>query len=276
MHELKGIVQREVRELASRVLGEPEGPTLDRTAEADLRVGLRCHERMFPCVRGLSPPHLFEAVPGACARVLSALSVPPTEGAAMQVTQRVDRRAGQSLRVLELSRAIGSKHVDLPLAWAQSHDDVVVAFELFSETNWQAHLVNTSGDVLLAFPWHDHADRILLRPYSAEFPVHADGEAWTAQAEGWWAWVKADGQHVYIAESDGDEIDRIRRVHKLEQRSPGLVAVGGVEFSWNRVPRVAYDRAWQDAIDTCNAGSPSPVGEWVSEDPSDRRLRLSF
>jgi hypothetical protein len=178
--------------------------------------------------------------------------------------------------VLDLPRAVGRRHIDLPLAWARPHEDVVVAFELFSETNWQAHLVNADGDVLLAFPWHDHADRILLGPYSAEFPIHADEEAWEMQAEGWWAWVKADGPHAYLAECDGDRIDHIRRVPRLEQRGPGLIAVGNVEFSWSRVPRVAYDRAWQDAIDTCIAGQPSPVGEWISEAPGDRRLRLRF
>jgi hypothetical protein len=198
------------------------------------------------------------------------------KGGAIHIAQKSDRHVGESLRVLDLPRAIGTRHIDLPLAWARSHEDVVVAFDLFSEANWQAHLATTDGEVLLAFPWHDHADRILLRPYSTEFPIQADEEAWEARAEGWWAWVKADGPHVYIAECDGDAIDRIRRVHKLDHRSPGLVSVGNVEFSWNRVPRVAYDRAWQDAIDTCNAGRPSPVGEWISEASDDRRLRLVF
>ena len=87
--------------------------------------------------------------------------------------------------------------------------------------------------------------------------------------------MKADGAHVYVAEGDGDEIHRIRRARTLERGSSGLVAVDGVEFSWNRVPRVAYDRAWH-AIDTCRAGWPSPVGEWISEVSEDRRLRLDF
>jgi hypothetical protein len=190
--------------------------------------------------------------------------------------QRSDRHLGRSLQVLELSRSIGTRHIDLPLDWARPHEDVVVAFELFSSTNWQAHLVSTDGEVLLAFPWHDHADRILLRSDHVALPIQADEEVWDALEEGWWAWVKADGPHVYLAECDGDELDRIRRARKLEHRSPGLVAVDDVQFSWNRVPRVAYDRAWQDAIDTCRTGQPSPVGEWISEAPDDRRLRLLF
>lgn len=178
--------------------------------------------------------------------------------------------------MLELSRPIGIRSIDLPLAWARPHEDVVVAFERFSSTNWQAHLASTDGEVLLAFPWHDHADRILLGSENGEFPIQADEEVWNALVEGWWAWVKADGLYVYVAECDGDEIHRIRRARRVERRSPGLVAVDNVEFSWNRVPRVAYDRAWQDAIDTCCAGWPSPVGEWISEAPDDRRLRLRF
>jgi len=194
----------------------------------------------------------------------------------MQVAQRSDRHLGRSLRVLELSGWIGTRNIDLPIAWARPHEDVVVAFDLYSPMNWQAHLVSTDGEVLLAFPWHDHADRSLLRSENVGFPIHADEEVWDAVNEGWWALVKADGPHVYLAECNGDEIGRIRHARKLEHRSPGLVAVDNVEFTWNRVPRVAYDRAWQDAIDTCRAGQPSPVGEWISEAPDDRRLRLRF
>jgi hypothetical protein len=198
------------------------------------------------------------------------------EGGAMQIVQKSDRHLGPSLRVLEVSRPIGTRHLDLPIAWARSHEDVVVAFDPFGPTNWQAHLASAEGDVLLAFPWHDHADRLLRGHECGEFPIQADGDPWSALVEGWWGWVKADGPHVYVAECDGDKIDRIRRAHKLEHRSPGLVAIDNVEFSWNRVPRVAYDRAWQDAIDTCRAGRPSPVGEWISETPGQRRLQLRF
>lgn len=197
-----------------------------------------------------------------------------SKGGTIQIAQRSDRRLGPSQRVLELSGWIGRRNIDLPTAWARPHEDVVVAFERQSPTNWQAHLVSTDGQVLLAFPWHDHADRILLGRETGEFPIHADEEAWDALEEGWWAWVKADGAYVYLAECDGDEIDRIRHARRVEHRSPGLVAVDDVEVSWNRVPRVPYDRAWQDAIDTCRAGRPSPVGEWISEAPEDRRMLL--
>lgn len=177
--------------------------------------------------------------------------------------------------MLELPRSIGTRTVELPLAWARPYEDVVVAFDRFTPTNWQAHLVSTEGEVVLAFPWHDHADRLLLGSDPGEFPVHAGEEAWTALVGEWWAWVGADGPYVYVAEGNGDEIQRIRRGRKLERRS-GIVAVDDVPFSWSRVPRVAYDRAWQDAIDTCRAGWPSPVGEWISESLDDRRLRLEF
>jgi hypothetical protein len=191
----------------------------------------------------------------------------------MQIVQRSGREVGQSLRILELGRAIGTRSIDLPTAWARSHDDVVVAFEDFGAGNWLAHLVSSDGDVLLAFPWHDHADQVLHRWDSREFPIHAD-EEWTALVDGWWAWVHADGSHVYLAECDGDKLGSIRRARRLQQESPGLVTVDGVEFSWNRVPRVAYERAWQDAIDSCRAGRPSPMGEWISDDPGNRRMRL--
>jgi hypothetical protein len=235
---------------------------------------------------GIVSPHLSEEAGsrlvtlwGLCRAFRHAYRQPyrfTIEGGAIQIVQRSDRQLGRSLRVLELSRSIGTRHIDLPLAWALPHEDVVIAFEPYSSTNWQASLVSTEGDVLLAFPWHDHADRILLGSENREFPIQADEEVWDALEEGWWAWVKADGPHVYLAECDGDEIDHIRRARKLEHRSPGLVAVDNVEVSWNRVPRVAYDRAWQDAIDTCRAGQPSPVCEWISEAPDDRRVCLRF
>jgi hypothetical protein len=47
MHELQRILKRQVRELARRVLGEPERPSLDRAPEANLSVRLCGHERMF-------------------------------------------------------------------------------------------------------------------------------------------------------------------------------------------------------------------------------------
>jgi hypothetical protein len=47
MDELQNILEREIRQLASRVLGQPESAALDRSAEADVRVGLGGHERMF-------------------------------------------------------------------------------------------------------------------------------------------------------------------------------------------------------------------------------------
>ena len=179
--------------------------------------------------------------------------------------QRSDGDAERSLRVLGLVKWLGTRTIELPIAWAESHGNVVVAFDRYSPTNWHAHLVSGDGELLLGFPWHDHADRILLGVEQRAFPIQADEEAWEAHEEGWWAWVKADGAYVYLAACDGDELKRIRRARKLDHRGPGLVTVDNVEFSWNRVPRVAYEGAWQDAIDTCRAGQPSPVGTWDSE-----------
>lgn len=47
MDELQGVLERKVRQLACRVLGRPQCPVFDRSSEEDVRVGLRCHERMF-------------------------------------------------------------------------------------------------------------------------------------------------------------------------------------------------------------------------------------
>jgi hypothetical protein len=45
--ELERVLEREVRELARSILGEPERSALDRSAEADVRVGLGGQDRMF-------------------------------------------------------------------------------------------------------------------------------------------------------------------------------------------------------------------------------------
>jgi hypothetical protein len=47
MHELQRVLERKVRELARRVLGQPERPSLDGAAEADMGAGLGGHERVF-------------------------------------------------------------------------------------------------------------------------------------------------------------------------------------------------------------------------------------
>jgi hypothetical protein len=49
--ELESVLERQVRQLAGRVLGHPQCATLDRTAEADVGICFRRHERMFPQLR---------------------------------------------------------------------------------------------------------------------------------------------------------------------------------------------------------------------------------
>jgi hypothetical protein len=183
------------------------------------------------------------------------------------------RDLAQSLRILGLSAPLGrTRYIHLPTDWARPHGSVVVAFDRYSPTNWHAHLVSTDGELLLAFPFHDHADRVLLEAESGSFPIRAREEVWEAEEEGWWAWVKASGPYVFLAGCDRDDLPRIHHTRKLELRSGGLVTVDSVAFSWHRVPVVAYNQAWEDAVDTCRAGQPSPIGEWASE--SSDRVRL--
>jgi hypothetical protein len=47
MDKLQRVWEREVRELASGILGEPEGSAFYRSAEADVSVRLGGQERMF-------------------------------------------------------------------------------------------------------------------------------------------------------------------------------------------------------------------------------------
>ena len=61
-----------------------------------------------------------------------------SKGGIIPIAQRSDRHLGRSQRGLELSGWIGPRSIDLPSAWARPHEDVVVAFDRHSPTNWKA------------------------------------------------------------------------------------------------------------------------------------------
>jgi hypothetical protein len=178
-----------------------------------------------------------------------------------------------ALRVFEFTSDLGSVRVDLPVAWARRHADVVVAFmDGSSELGWHAHVVGDDGDVLLSFPWVDHVDR-LLAGEAEELPTVARTDAWDDLEQGWWGWVKAEGDEVFVAETDFDDLSRVSTSPRLERRAPGVVIVDGVEVRWSMVDRSRYDRAWRDAIAGCQRARPAPTCEWVTD--SYRRVRLS-
>jgi hypothetical protein len=195
-----------------------------------------------------------------------------------------DGVGGPSLRVFDFAASSGdeselrSVRVDLPVAWARRHSDVVVAFmDGSSDLGWHAHLVGDDGDVLLSFPWLDHVDRVLLGQEDGDLPTVARQNAWDDLEQGWWGWVKAEGDDAFIAETDLDALTDVGSSPVLERRAPGVVLVHGVEVRWSRVDRLSYDRAWRDAITACRRGPPSPVCEWVSPEGlgTYRRVRLS-
>jgi hypothetical protein len=80
MNELVRVLEREIRQLPCSVLGRPESTTLDRSAETDVRVSLRGHERMFAPRRtglpvagafrgGLTHKHRLDEVLGVLPRM---------------------------------------------------------------------------------------------------------------------------------------------------------------------------------------------------------------
>lgn len=152
--------------------------------------------------------------------------------------------------------------VDLPIEWARRHTEVEVAFKDWSRDNWHVYVVGDDATVLLSFPWDDHADR-MLRDADAgfeEFPVTAKEEAWEELEQEWFAWVRAHGDDVYMAEGSSDEMNfRVRNARRLDLVQPGVVSVDGFEVTWNVTKRVAYDRAWRYAIASCREGQPFPL-----------------
>jgi hypothetical protein len=185
----------------------------------------------------------------------------------MRRVQPADR---DSLRVFEISRAangrdLGDLVVDLPVALARRHQDVLVVFMHHgSDLGWGAYVTGEDGAVLLSFPWTDHVDRILTEADSTELPVVVTEEGWDDLEQGWWGRALVVGSDVYLAETDFDAITDVSDPNRVEHSDPGVVLVDGVEVQWNVVSKDSYDRAWQQAVEACRRGDPSPTGEWAS------------
>jgi hypothetical protein len=103
--------------------------------------------------------------------------------------------------------------IDAPLAWARRHEDVVVAFEKLSRGKWSAYLVGDDGAVLLSFDWLA-ADGLLAGEEWEEFPIKARDETWLEFEQGWFGWVKSDGEDVYVAEGPSEDMVRLRKGRK--------------------------------------------------------------
>jgi hypothetical protein len=160
--------------------------------------------------------------------------------------------ARSSLRVLEM---------ELPIALARRHRRAFVGFDFTGDLlGWHARLVGDDGDVILNFPWYDHADRSLVEA----FPTALTEEGWDDLDQGWWGQVIPFGEDVFIAEADLDELLSGSHETTIVVARPGCLFARGVLVTWNCVSREHYDAAWKSAIDACRRGIPSPVGRRVA------------
>jgi hypothetical protein len=201
----------------------------------------------------------------------------------------VEARAGQPqtpyLRVFEIVRAsesdkgIGFFEVDLPTRWARSHEHAEVALSEDERFGWRATLVGDGNQYLIGFPWYDHVDQMLVDS-EGELPPDIASGSWSDIEQGWWGSILVDGGDVYLAEADfGALFDVTDPADRVLVR-PGVVAVGGVEVLWNRVPRAVYEAAWDEAINrflpasgwATRATSPGPAFGNVTH-PSAGRVR---
>jgi hypothetical protein len=182
-----------------------------------------------------------------------------------------DRPQKKSLRVFEIARissrkALDSFVLDLPVTLAKRRSDIRVVFlDGDSELGWHAHVTDDDGEVLLSFPWTDHVDEILTKEGSSELPVEVPVEGWQDLDQGWWASVVLDGDDIYVAETDFDAIADVPEPDRIENPTPGVVLVNGVEVRWNVVSKRAWGEAWDAAREACRQGTPAPVGEWDDE-----------
>jgi hypothetical protein len=159
------------------------------------------------------------------------------------------------MRVFEIVRGRGGDEgitffeVDLPVAWARSHSRVEVSLSRSEYFGWGAKLVGDADDHLIGFPWYDHVDQMLLDPDGGELPPDLSSGEWDDLEQGWWASIRLEGAAVYLAEADFDALLGVEDPADRSLVRRGVVSVGGVEVLWNRVPRVAYERAWVRACD---------------------------
>jgi hypothetical protein len=98
----------------------------------------------------------------------------------------------------------------------------------------------------------------------SDLPTTATEDPWDDVEQGWWGWVKAEGDDVFIAQTDLDALAGIAATPALELVERGSVLVDGVAVTWSRVERSGYDEAWRKAIDACRRGTPRPICEWVA------------
>lgn len=138
--------------------------------------------------------------------------------------------------------------VDLPLKWARRHAQVeVVITGGGGATGRHARVLGDDGEIVMTFPWLDHADVALRKPPPWELPVEIADGRWDDVEQGWWASIVQVDDMLYLAETDFDAIPAITGKVALEQGTPGLVFVNGVEVRWHCVPEHAHDAAWRAA-----------------------------
>jgi len=145
-------------------------------------------------------------------------------------------------------------------AWALEHERVQVVFEDWDLCGWHAMLQSRDGDRVLSFPWYDDADKMFRGEIPSELPDPALPEgAWDDLEQGWWAAVRVSGGAVFIAETDFDRLVDVEGTPAPSLSRPGCVELSGVEVTWSRVPRAAWDEAWETARASCRRGAPAPA-----------------
>jgi hypothetical protein len=158
------------------------------------------------------------------------------------------------LRVFEIARSgegdaeLSVLAIDLPTAWAESHEHAEVSLSHNEHLGWGAKLVGGRNEHLVGFAYYDHVDQMFLDPEDPRLPPDVSSGAWDDLEQCWWASIRIEGADVYIAETDLDALLDVSNPGDIVLLRPGVVSVGGVEVLWNRVPQAAYDAAWQRAV----------------------------
>ena len=155
MNELERVLKWKVRQLAGGVLSCPERTALDRATEANMRVSLRSHERMFSCRRGpVSLAALMKAdsdlVRAADENFIASfrkLAGHAPEGEMREVGSIFSFITGLPLSLFNgcvVTQEATSTELAASLAWVQAHD---VPFRLWVAESLAADL----GEVPASF-----------------------------------------------------------------------------------------------------------------------------
>jgi hypothetical protein len=109
---------------------------------------------------------------------------------------------------------------------------------------------------LMTFPWAGGFDDLVAgrRRWDGVPPVPLPDAGWHDLDQAWWAWLVVHDGWVFGAQTEYDAaMDALAARAPLTWTGSGQGLLGAVPLTWFRVPRPAWDAAWQLAVEQVHA-----------------------